>query len=107
MNHSWTRFGTLPRLDFIRGMIAESEVGSGFVSDIDTETVNNTNELTNSMAQGKKPKKHASEGIKLKCGRADCLHEWTFHGKSKFYTICPRCHTSVSVRAALEKQVSA
>ncbi len=39
--------------------------------------------------------------MKLKCKRKTCLREWEYKGKGEFYTICPRCHSSVRIKGGL------
>lgn len=34
--------------------------------------------------------------MKIKCQR--CKYEWEYKGKSKWYTSCPKCRTSINVR---------
>jgi len=41
--------------------------------------------------------------IRLKCPREECGYEWDYDGKSEWYTSCPRCKTSVSVRKPSNK----
>lgn len=36
--------------------------------------------------------KHTSKSI-LTCQR--CLHEWAYKGRNPFFTLCPRCRTTV------------
>jgi len=38
----------------------------------------------------------ATMGLKLVCKRCD--YTWLYHGHSDWYTSCPRCKMSVSVR---------
>ena len=38
------------------------------------------------------------QGKKLVCPRPACKHAWIYTGDAHYYTSCPRCHTSVSVR---------
>lgn len=37
------------------------------------------------------------KGMKLKCKRKDCLHEWNYKGERKFYATCPNCHSNVKI----------
>lgn len=39
-------------------------------------------------------------GIKLTCKRVTCGHSWVFSGSlKKYYTTCPRCHSSVPIKS--------
>jgi hypothetical protein len=42
--------------------------------------------------------KQTSKQIKrnMQCQR--CSHEWTYSGENPYFTLCPRCRTTVSTR---------
>lgn len=40
--------------------------------------------------------------VEMKCHR--CGHEWEYKGKSKYFTSCPQCKTSVKVTRKIQKQ---
>jgi hypothetical protein len=40
--------------------------------------------------------KGATTGLELVCRR--CEYKWLYHGNSDWYTSCPRCKGTVSVR---------
>lgn len=37
--------------------------------------------------------------MKLKCKRPACMHEWDYKGKADFYASCPKCKSSIRIRA--------
>jgi hypothetical protein len=37
-----------------------------------------------------------STQVNIKCQR--CLHKWKYKGKNPFFTLCPHCRTTVSVK---------
>ena len=43
-------------------------------------------------------KQKVKEGKPLVCPRPSCKHAWNYTGDADFYTSCPICHTTVSVR---------
>lgn len=43
-------------------------------------------------------RKESQEKIKVICSNQECLYEWAYGGKSKWYASCPRCHSNIRIR---------